>query len=243
MNEIIKLEKINKQFSNQQVFENLSFGILESEILVILGRSGVGKSTLLKMLSKLDDDYQGEITYRDDVFHNLATPLPVVFQEFDQLFPWYTVKKNILIPTKYKKLDKGRKDILLKKFDEVVESVGLANSLKKFPSQLSGGMKQRTAIARALMCESKILLMDEPFGSLDFVMRRNLQKLMKVINKEYHKTIVFITHDINEAVFLGNRIMVLNDQQTFIDVSEINDFDSIKHIEMVSKVSKMISEI
>lgn len=243
MNELIQLNQLNKQFDDQLIFTNLSLGIVESEILVILGGSGVGKSTLLNMLCKLDNDYQGKITYRDDVFDDTSTQLPVVFQEFDQLFPWYTVKKNILIPIKFRKLDKTKKEVTKMKFKKVVESVGLENSLQKYPSQLSGGMKQRTAIARALMCDSKILLMDEPFGSLDFIMRRHLQKLMKVINKEYHKTIVFITHDIDEAVFLGDRILVLNEEQSLVDVSEINDFNSVIHIEMVNKVSRMIGEI
>lgn len=197
MKSLISLNNVSKQFDKQTIFDKFSLDIYESEILVILGSSGIGKSTLLNMLSKVDEDYSGEISYEESV----SLPLPVVFQEFDQLFPWFTVKKNILLPYKNKESE----------LENIVEATGLSDSLNKYPVQLSGGMKQRTAIARALISDSKIIFMDEPFGSLDSTMRRNLQILIKKINKEFDKTIVFITHDLEEARFIGHRILTLSE--------------------------------
>ena len=231
MTDLIELININKKFDKQIIFKDLSLKIYENEILVILGSSGIGKSTLLNILTKVDNTYGGSVIYNKSMYDNIKIPLPIVFQEFDQLFPWFTVKKNIMLPmNNFKELDKK---ILNKRFESIVDSLELKDSLNKYPVQLSGGMKQRTAIGRALMCDSKILFMDEPFGSLDIKLRRNLQNIIKNVNKKYNKTIVFITHDIEEAAYIGNRILVLkNDLENheIFDAKEENIINKLKNI-------------
>ncbi len=212
---IIELRRLIKEFDGQVIFKDLNFDVKKSEIFVILGRSGAGKSTLLNILSKLDKDYGGDIIYSEDLYINKKIPFPVVFQEFDQLLPWYTVKKNIILPLKIKTADE--------KVMEIIDFVGLSNDLNKYPSALSGGMKQRAAIARALITDGDIIFMDEPFGSLDFAMRKNLQNLIIEIKRRFKKSIFFITHDIEEAVYIADRIMLYKDRDyEIIDMSKID---------------------
>jgi ABC-type nitrate/sulfonate/bicarbonate transport system ATPase subunit len=229
---------MTKTFSNQVIFKDFSLNIKKEEILVILGSSGVGKTTLLNILSKVDIDFDGEITYSKEVFENVEIALPVVFQEFDQLFPWFDVRKNIMLPIKKNKENS-------EKFKHIVKSLGLNDSINKYPIQLSGGMKQRTSIARALMCDSKVLLMDEPFGSLDFKMRKNLQDLIVKIKEDYKKTIVFITHDVEEAILIGDRVIVLKNNlkkyDTFI-TSSIRNIESEEFYYNLKMIKKVIQE-
>lgn len=206
MEKIIELLSLNKSFNDQNIIENLNYSFFSNEIVVLLGYSGVGKSTLLRILSGLDHQYQGEVKYASDIKVSKSI-IPIVFQSFDQLLPWYTVKKNILLPYK-KENDK------LKIFNEIIDILDLGDALNKYPKELSGGMKQRTAIARALLAESRVILFDEPFSSLDITMRQNLQNLILKIQRKYHQTIIFVTHDIEEAVFLADRLLVMTDSKT-----------------------------
>jgi sulfonate transport system ATP-binding protein len=201
MEKIIELSNLYKSFNNERVIEDLNYSFFSNEIVVLLGYSGVGKSTLLRIISGLDHQYQGEVTYASDI--NISkSVIPIVFQSFDQLLPWYTVKKNILLP--YKK-----KNNKLKLFNEIIEILDLEDALNKYPKELSGGMKQRTAIARALLAETPVILFDEPFSSLDISMRQSLQELILKIQRKFHQTIIFVTHDIEEAVFLGDRLLIM----------------------------------
>lgn len=207
MTPIITVREMSKHYNGERVLEQLSFEIIQGEILVVLGASGVGKTTLLKVLSQQETCYQGHVTYESIVFDGIDVPLPIVFQDFDQLLPWYSVKKNILLP--YKRNEFTKNDL------EILAFIGLEDHLHKRPSQLSGGMKQRVAIARALLADSKIIFMDEPFGSLDTDRREKLQTLILDINKKYGKTIVFITHDREEANKIASRIATLKNEGTF----------------------------
>lgn len=207
------MEALGKTYGEQEIFKDLNLDIFEDEILVILGPSGVGKSTLLSTLAGLDCDYTGGIHYDQRITEGIDIPLPVVFQEFDQLLPWYTVGKNITLPMANRL--KGEQKALQMQLEKVAAVTGLHDALSKYPNQLSGGMKQRAAIARALMCDGRVLLMDEPFGSLDVVMRRNLQDTILKIKSQYKKTIVFVTHDIDEAVVLADRILIMGHDNTY----------------------------
>lgn len=234
-NTIINIKNLTKSYENQSVFKNLNFDIKGSEIFVILGKSGAGKSSLMNIIAKLDDDYSGEVIYNENLYVDKKVPFPIVFQEFDQLLPWYTVKKNILLPLKRKELDKN---IL-----EVIEFVGLSDDLDKYPSTLSGGMKQRAAIARALLCDGDIIFMDEPFGSLDFLMRKNLQSLIKNIKTKYGKTIVFITHDIEEAIFIADRVMLYKESHEIeiIDISKIDKENAQSKSDMTRHIKDQLT--
>lgn len=203
METLINIKNLTKTYDGNPVLSNLSFQVFTGEILVIVGPSGIGKSTLLNILSGLDRDYTGSISYAKDMFDDTRVARPIVFQEFDQLLPWYSVEKNILLPYKRKNLSDTDR--------ELIDFVGLSDHLHKRPRALSGGMKQRTAIARCLVSDSKIIFMDEPFGSLDEERRFQLQELIIDINKRFNRTIVFITHDMGEARRIGDRVLRLNE--------------------------------
>lgn len=198
---VITISNVSKNYKEQKILSDLNYSFYEDEILVILGPSGIGKSTLLRIIGTVEKYDEGSIHYDAEVYkHSVA--LPMVFQSYDQLLPWYTLAQNILLP--YKNVDVA--DAF---FMDLVKHLNIHKDLNKYPKSLSGGMKQRGAIARALMAQSKILLMDEPFGALDLVMRRRLQDLVRWIQKKYHQTIIFVTHDIEEAVYLADRLMIM----------------------------------
>jgi ABC-type nitrate/sulfonate/bicarbonate transport system ATPase subunit len=208
METLIKVRGLSKTYGEERILEAVDLDLLKGEILVVLGESGAGKTTLLRILSGLEEDYEGHLEYDDEVFSGTQVPLPVVFQDFDQLLPWYTVEGNILLPYKRKVLNK--KDL------EIVEFLGLTAHLKKYPNELSGGMKQRVAIGRSLLSDGKIIFMDEPFGSLDVKRRSQLQALIIEINKKFGRSILFITHDLQEAKFLAHRVAIVKEGKLLI---------------------------
>lgn len=185
--------------------EKTSFEILENEFVCIVGPSGCGKSTLLKMIAGLDEVSEGSIFLDGRELLGPGADRGVVFQSYS-LFPWMTVEENIRFGLKLKKLPKDKVSEIV---DRYLELIGLAQFRKSLPKELSGGMKQRVAIARALANSPEILLMDEPFGALDPQTKSKMQLLMRQIWQKEKTTIIFITHDIEEAVFLSTRVYVM----------------------------------
>lgn len=187
--------------------QHINLNIREGEFICILGSSGCGKSTLLSLLSGLNRAKEGQILVNGEEIKGPGIDRAVVFQQYS-LFPWQTVKENVLFGIKQsgkKYSRKEREELAL----QYVASVGLLNAKDRYPSQLSGGMKQRVAVARALALESDVLLLDEPFGAIDPKLRLELQELVSKLCVEHKKTVVFITHDIDEAILLGDRIVVM----------------------------------
>jgi len=201
MKSLIELRGVSKSYAGEKVIEDFSLQISSGEILVMMGPSGTGKSTLLNLIGGIEKPDSGEILYAPELSKKSRVFLPFVFQESDSLLPWLSVYDNVRIVNK----EAGREEIL-----RILETVELAEHKDKFPGQLSGGMKQRLGIARALVCNSGILLMDEPFGSLDAEMRRKLQDFLLTLQAEMKITIIFVTHDLAEAEKLGDRIINLN---------------------------------
>jgi len=197
---IIRVEKVSKKFAGKTIFHEVSFDVYAGEILVLMGASGVGKSTLLNLIGQLDSDFEGSIKYDESVFEGNQIPFPFVFQESESLLPWKTVEDNI-------RLVKG--DFQKDSLDEILHLVSLESHRYKMPHELSGGMKQRVGIARALVCHSKVLLMDEPFSSLDLGLRTKLQDLIIDIKKQRGLTVIFVTHDLEEAKRIGDRVISL----------------------------------
>lgn len=189
--------------------EDINLNIEEGEFICILGSSGCGKSTLLSILNGLNKAKSGEILIDGKIVSGPGVNRATVFQNYS-LFPWKTVKGNVLFGAKQslnkKKYSKTERN---KRVLSYIEKVGLLNSLDKYPHELSGGMQQRVAIARALALESEILLLDEPFSAIDPKLRLELQELVSRLSKEHKKTVVFITHDIDEAILLADRIVVM----------------------------------
>ncbi len=189
-----------------RALEPISLAVPDGEFITIVGPSGCGKSTFLKLLAGLIDRTGGEIRLRDKPVVGPQKDIGMVFQS-PVLLPWKTALDNVMLPAVVLKLDrKEARD----RASELLEMVGLADFVKKYPNELSGGMQQRVAIARALVHDPSILLMDEPFGALDAMTREMMNVEIRRIWKNAGKTIFFVTHSIPEAVFLGTRVLVLS---------------------------------
>ncbi len=189
---------------SREALENINLEVKPSEFLCIVGPSGCGKTTLLRMIAGLDYPTSGEIILDGTPVQGPSPDRGMVFQEFS-LFPWRTVLKNVEFGLRIQ----GKRDIK-RTAERYIELVGLKGFEHSFPFQLSGGMKQRVAIARALATEPAILLMDEPFGSVDAQTRNVLQEELLEIWKRTRKTILFVTHSVDEAVYLADRVVVMS---------------------------------
>lgn len=200
---------VNVEYSTDRgtikAMEDVSLRIDEGEFVCLLGPSGCGKSTFLNIVAGFLKPTTGKVTLDGKEIEKPGKERGVVFQEH-ALFPWLSVEDNIRFGLKIKNMQKQQQETLV---DKYLKMMGLANFRKCFPKELSGGMKQRTAIARAMANEPKILLMDEPYSALDEQTRRNLQDELSKIWQETHKTIMFITHSIDEALILANKIVVM----------------------------------
>lgn len=207
----IVAKNLKKIFENSSVFNDLNIQINKKEFVTILGPSGCGKTTFINMLAGFEYPSEGEIII-DGKKHYFDSKIGVVFQDY-AVFPWRTALENVILGFDKDKISKNER---FEKAKELLEIVGLKGHENKYPKSLSGGMKQRVAIARILAHDPDIILMDEPFGALDSQMRENLQILVMKIWKKLSKTIIFVTHNVREAVFLGDRILVFNRKGSII---------------------------
>jgi NitT/TauT family transport system ATP-binding protein len=191
---------------------DLSFGVGKGELVCVVGPSGAGKTTLLKCVAGLLAPTSGEIVLDGARVTTPPAGMAVVFQEYGRsLFPWLTVRGNVELPLREKGLPRDRRATLV---DEALRAVDLADAGPAYPWQLSGGMQQRVAIARAVAYEPRIMLMDEPFAAVDAQTRADLEDLVRSLWQRFGVTIVFVTHDIDEAVYLGGRVLVLSSSPT-----------------------------
>ena len=208
--EIVGLEKIfisnNKQLISLQ---NINLEVSNGEFLCIVGPSGCGKSTLLRCIAGFEKPSAGQMSINGQPIVKPDTNRIMVFQGFDQLFPWKTVIENVLFALELNKTYSSR-ELCREAGMKVLSTVGLGKFVNHYPHQLSGGMKQRAAIARAIALKPQVLLMDEPFASLDAQTRRILQNELLQIWEALGTTIIFVTHNIEEAIILGTRIVVLS---------------------------------
>jgi NitT/TauT family transport system ATP-binding protein len=203
--------------SDAPVIAAVTFDVVPGEILSIVGPSGCGKTTLLKILAGLMRPMKGNVRFQDEIVRGVPDGLAMVFQEYGRsLLPWTTVTGNVELPLRYNRIDKPTRAHLV---SDSLKAVGLSGFGQYYPWQLSGGMQQRVAIARALACRPKLLLMDEPFASVDAQTRADLEDLVATVREQFGITIVFITHDIDEAVYLSDRVVVLSrSPATVVDV-------------------------
>lgn len=207
MTNIVEIYKLSKRFENKDSYvdalTDIDLNIKEGEFVSIIGSSGCGKSTLLKIIAGLETKYEGNITFDGKSIKGPSRERGVIFQDH-RLLPWMTVKENIAFSLP----DSGKNSEDLIK--ENIELVGLQGFENAYPKQLSGGMAQRVSIARALANRPKILLLDEPFGALDAITKINMQEEILRIWKKEKITMVIVTHDIDEAIYLGNKVIVMS---------------------------------
>jgi NitT/TauT family transport system ATP-binding protein len=197
-----------------EAVRDLTFTVNQGELVCIVGPSGSGKTTLLKIMSGLLEPTAGEVLIEGKKVDGPPPGMAVVFQEYGRsLFPWMTVRENVELPLKQKKLPNARRKELV---DESLAAVGLAEAHTAYPWQLSGGMQQRVAIARAVAYEPQVLLMDEPFAAVDAQTRADLEDLIRDIWHRFQVTTLFVTHDIDEAVYLGQRVLILSSSPTVV---------------------------
>jgi len=197
-----------------EAVRDLTFSVDPGELVCIVGPSGSGKTTLLKIMSGLLQPTEGEVLIEGRKVDGPPPGMAVVFQEYGRsLFPWMTVRENVELPLKQKKLPTARRNELI---DESLAAVGLAEAHTAYPWQLSGGMQQRVAIARAVAYEPQVLLMDEPFAAVDAQTRADLEDLIRDIWHRFQVTTLFVTHDIDEAVYLGQRVLILSSSPTVV---------------------------
>jgi NitT/TauT family transport system ATP-binding protein len=200
---------------------NVSFTVEDGEFVCVVGPSGCGKTTLLKCVAGLLRPSRGEIILHGKRVTAPPEEMALVFQEYGRsLMPWTSVRNNVVLPLRHKQLRKSERGELV---EEALEAVGLMRFIDHYPWQLSGGMQQRVAIARALAYQPSILLMDEPFASVDAQTRGDLEDLVLRVRDWYSITILFVTHDIDESVYLADRVVVLTHAPT--EVKEIVPVD------------------
>jgi sulfonate transport system ATP-binding protein len=210
MEEYLTIEGLNKSFDRDgeqlQVLKDINLHVKKGEFVCIVGASGCGKSTLLRAIAGLDPEHEGDVRLEGRQIKKPEKDRGMVFQEH-RLFPWMTVEENIRYV-----LNEGTKQEKQKIVEENIRLVGLNGFEKVYPKQLSGGMAQRAGIARALANRPRLLLLDEPFGALDAFTKIQMQQEVKRIHKQEHTTMILVTHDIDEAVFLADRIVVMTER-------------------------------
>jgi NitT/TauT family transport system ATP-binding protein len=215
---MLEIKSLGKTYGTSQketrAIQDVSFSVEDREFVCVVGPSGCGKTTLLKCMAGLLRPTDGEVLLHGRRVTSPPEEMALVFQEYGRsLMPWTSVRNNVLLPLRHKKLARAERSRLV---EEALAAVGLAAFADYYPWQLSGGMQQRVAIARALAYQPSILLMDEPFASVDAQTRGDLEDLVLRLRDEFGVTIVFVTHDIDESVYLSDRIVVLTHAPTVV---------------------------
>lgn len=210
---MLKVENLCKQYGNKEtvhpVLSQVNLSVEEEDFLVILGQSGCGKTTFLRILGGFLSPDAGTVFLDGKSVNKPSCDRIMVFQSFEQLFPWFTLEENILYALKKARGIKDRQ-AGRKQARQYLEMTGLFQFKDQYPHTLSGGMKQRAALARALALKPRLLLMDEPFSSLDYLTRKQARESLKNLTQANHSTVVLVTHDIEEAMELGTKIAVLD---------------------------------
>jgi NitT/TauT family transport system ATP-binding protein len=249
---ILEVDKLRKSHPNHDgankedlvVIDDVSFDVQEGEFVTIIGPSGCGKSTLLSIIAGLESYDSGDIVVKGHRIGPTGPDIVIIFQE-ESLFPWLTVEENVEFGLKQKGIPKEERKRIAREYIELVELTAFAQSRVH---QLSGGMKQRVAIARGLALNPRILLMDEPFGALDARTRQILQNEVQEIHEKTKKTILFVTHDVREAVSLGDRVIVFTSrparikQQYIVDLQRPRDSEDPALIGIINSIMREIKE-
>ena len=245
----LKVDHVSKIFQDrpgetQVVLEDVNFEVNDGEFVSLLGPSGCGKTTLLTMMGGFQMPSQGQMLLDDQVIVGPSSERGYVFQNY-ALFPWMTVEKNVAYGVKFLDLPQEEKKA---RVEEALKMAHLTEHRKKYPIQLSGGMQQRAAVARALVGRPKVLLLDEPLGAVDFQMRELMQNELEHMIQEARITVVMVTHDVSESVFLSDRVIVFGRQKgqivgnVKIDLPRQRDRSSPEYEHYVSRLTNLLRE-
>ncbi|HJX78354.1 ABC transporter ATP-binding protein [Glutamicibacter sp.] len=208
---LLSVEDLRKSYGEVAILDGINFEVNRGEFVCIVGPSGSGKTTLLRSIAGLQPPTSGKTVFEGQVVTEPPAKLAVVFQDYSRsLLPWMSVADNVALPLK----GQGGKREISARVEQALISVGLAGKGKLYPWQMSGGMQQRAAIARGLAYNPDVLLMDEPFAAVDAQTRIELEDLVLRLRDEYNTTVLFVTHDIDEAVYLADRVLVLSGAPT-----------------------------
>lgn len=213
---VLKARNLSKSFGDREIFKDLNFEIKEGEKLGIIGYSGCGKTTLLRILGGFEKADSGKVVISERRIKKPTRKAIMVFQDFSQLLPWRTVLSNVVWPMLAAGIesDEKRAEKIAKKY---LKEMGLSDAaISMYPVQLSGGMKQRVAVARALALCPKVLLMDEPFAALDNLTRRKMQEITRAACEKHNISAVLVTHSVKEAVLMCDRILVFCSKDKYV---------------------------
>ncbi|MBA3478899.1 MAG: ABC transporter ATP-binding protein [Lautropia sp.] len=222
----VSIQEVSRTFAGRRnqpetvALQRTSLEVADNDFVTVLGPSGCGKSTLLRIAAGLDFATSGEVLIDGTAVTGPGADRGMVFQSYT-LFPWLTVRQNICFGLREKGINPAQQEEISRYF---IQQVGLAGFEGHYPKMLSGGMQQRTALARALANDPKVLLMDEPFGALDHQTRELMQELLLSIWERHNKTVLFVTHDIDESIFMANRVVVMSARPGRIKHEERIDF-------------------
>jgi len=225
--------------------DRATFHVERGETFVIIGPSGCGKTTLLKAMAGFMRPSLGKLTIEGGPPRPPGPDRAVVFQDFDQLFAWRTVRDNVVYALRTAR--RFSKAEALRRTDAVLEMVDITRAADRYPHQLSGGMKQRAAIARAIALEPTMLLMDEPFGALDAITRQQLQIELARICANTPVTVVLVTHSIQEAIYLGDRVMVMSPfparVREIVDTAQVSDVDTPEFAHLTGHLRQLLVRV
>lgn len=237
MDNSIKIEKLNMVYTGLEdddgsglgVLSNVNLEVQDNEFVSLLGPSGCGKSTLLRLIAGIEQDYEGDIHLGIDNPRNKRIPVCYMLQK-DCLMPWRSLLSNVLLPIEIKKgdINKAKEDI-----KPLISEFGLASFENYKPSQLSGGMRQRAALLRTYLMDGEIMLLDEPFGALDEITRMQMQDWLISVWEKHKKTVLFVTHDIDEAIYLSDRVLVMSDRPGTVNGEIQIDFERPRKRDMI----------
>ena len=242
MNAKVKVRNLTKKFGDLLVLDNMSFDVEEGDLLCVVGPTGCGKTTFLNSLTKIYDITSGQILLDDKDVDPKINNIAYIFQG-NSTMPWLTVEKNVSFGLDIKKVPEKKKRELV---DKYLDIVGLTEYRNYYPNQLSASMLQRVGIARAFATEPELLLMDEPYGQLDIQLRFKLEDELIKLWQMTGTTVIFITHNIEEAVYLGNKIMVLTNKPTTVktlledDLPRPRVVTDEKFVELRNQVTELI---
>lgn len=238
----VQVSNLNKSFGSLQVLRDVSFDVFEGEFLCIVGPTGCGKTTFLNSLTKLYDIDSGEILIDGEAVDLKKHNISYIFQEYSAM-PWLTVEENVRFGLELKKKPEA---VIREQASQALALVGLQDFKNYYPRQLSASMLQRVVIARAFATQPDLLLMDEPYGQLDISLRFKLEDEVVRICEQTHTTVIFITHNIEEAVYLGDRILVLTNKPTSIkevinvDMKKPRDISAPDFVEIRNRITDLI---